>query len=60
MKKRVITNAEYLLRSVRDSEHLQGWKDEFSKLRGSIVKEASAASHNKEQESPEADSSMEM
>ena len=60
MEKRVITNTEYLLRRVRDSEHMRGWKDEFSKLRGAIVKEISMASHNKEQEIPEADNPMEM
>lgn len=60
MEKRVITNTEYLLRSVRDSELLRGWKDEFSKLRGTIMKEVSMASHNKEQEAPEADNPMEM
>ena len=60
MKKSAITNTEYLLRSVRDSEHMTGWRDEFSRLRESIAKEVSLASHNKEQESPEADNPMEM
>ncbi|MBR5229435.1 MAG: hypothetical protein IKW01_01150 [Firmicutes bacterium] len=60
MKKRVITNTEYLLRSVRDSEHLRGWKDEFSRLRGAIMKEVSMASHEREQENPETDNPMEM
>ena len=60
MKKRAITNTEYLLRVVRDSEHMRGWKDEFSKLRGTVVKEVSIASHNREQESPEVDSPVEM
>ena len=60
MEKRVITNTEYLLRSVCDSERMRGWKDEFSKHRGTILKEISIASQNKEQESPEEDNPMEM
>ena len=60
MKERVITNTEYLIRSVRDSEKMHGWKDEFSKLRGTILKEVSIASHEKEPENPEVDSPMEM
>ena len=60
MDKRVITNTEYLLRRVRDSEHMRGWKDEFSRLRGAVVKSISMDSHEKEQESPEMDNPMEM
>ena len=60
MKKRVMTNTEYLLRVVRDSEHMRGWGDEFSKLRETFVKEVSTTSYEKEQEDPEMDNLREM
>ena len=60
MKKSVITNTEYLLRSVRDSEQMRGWKDEFSKLREAILKEVSIVSQKTEQDCPEVDNPMEM
>ena len=55
-----MTNTEYLLRVVRDSEHMRGWEDEFSKLREAFVKEAAPASYDNEQEGFEVENSREM
>ena len=41
MKGRTMTNTEYLLRTVRESEHMPGWQDTFSKMRDDITKEFS-------------------
>lgn len=41
MSGRTMTNTEYLLRTVRESEHMPGWQDSFSKMREEIVKEFS-------------------
>ena len=38
MKERTMTNTEYLLRAVRESEHMPGWQDTFSKMREDITK----------------------
>ena len=39
MKVQTMTNTEYLLRTVRESERMQGWQDTFSKVREDISKE---------------------
>ena len=39
MKTQTMTNTEYLLRTVRESERMQGWQDTFSKVREDISKE---------------------
>lgn len=59
MKKRVMTNTEYLLRNVRESEKLPVWNDEFSKLRSSVMKDISKAA-TEEKDGPEHDDNMEL
>lgn len=55
MKGRAITKTEYLLRTVRESEHMSGWQDAFSKMREEITKEVSAVSYGTEREAYEAE-----
>ena len=39
MKVQTMTNTEYLLRTVRESERMHGWQDTFSKMREDISKD---------------------
>lgn len=41
MKKRTMSDTEYLLRTVRESECMPGWQDSFSKMMQEISKEFS-------------------
>ena len=34
-----MTNTEYLLRTVRDSERMHGWQDTFSKMREELSRQ---------------------
>lgn len=39
MQGQTMTNTEYLLRTVRESERMTGWKDTFAKMREDFTKE---------------------
>ena len=39
MKERAMTNTEFLLRTVRESESMSGWQDSFSKMMDDISKD---------------------
>ena len=56
MSGRTMTNTEYLLRTVRDSEHMPGWQDTFSKMKEEIIKEISPKETQVEKESSEMES----
>ena len=51
MNGRTMTNTEYLLRTVRESEHMPGWQDSFSKMKEEIIKELSPKETENEMES---------
>ena len=50
-----MTNTEYLLRTVRESETMSGWQDSFSKMMDCISKEFSGKNFESEKESFEMD-----
>lgn len=54
-----MTNTEYLLRTVRESECMSGWQDSFSKMLKDISKEFSAKNIESEKESLEKDDAFE-
>ena len=60
MKGPKVTNTEYLLRTVRESERMQGWQDAFSKLREDISKMISRNEPEKEKEAFEAEDALEI
>ena len=55
-----MTNTEYLLRTVRESERMQGWQDAFSKLREDLSKVISKNEPETEKETFEAEDEFEM
>ena len=55
-----MTNTEYLLRTVRESERMHGWQDTFSKMREDISKEIFKNDPETERESLETEDSFEM
>ena len=55
MKGRTMTNTEFLLRTVRESECMSGWQDSFSKMRDEISKDFSAKSFESEKDALEMD-----
>ena len=54
-----MTNTEYLLRTVRESERMPGWQDTFSKMMDDISKEFSCKNFESEKESFEIEDSFE-
>ena len=50
MKERTMTNTEYLLRTVRESERMPVWQDTFSKMREEITKAFSGKEFGTESE----------
>ena len=59
MQGRTMTNTEYLLRTVRESEHMPGWQDTFSKMREEITKEFSPIETKTPKESVEIEDAIE-
>ena len=59
MKGRIMTNTEYLLRTVRESEAVSGWHDSFSKMLDDVSKEFSGRSYESEKEPLEMDDAFE-
>lgn len=55
-----MTNTEYLLRTVRESEHMSGWNDAFEKMRENITKEFSSKETELQIESYEAGDTIKM
>ena len=60
MKVQTKTNTEYLLRTVRECERMQGWQDTFSKIREDISKEIFKNNPETEKESFETEDPLEM
>lgn len=60
MKVQTMTNTEYLLRTVRECERMQGWQDTFSKVREDISKDIFKNNPETEKESFEAEDPFEM
>ena len=60
MKAETMTNTEYLLRTVRESERMDGWQDTFSELKKEISKEFLINNPETEKESSEAEDTFEM
>lgn len=54
-----MTNTEYLIRTVRESEYMPGWQDTFSKMREEIMKEFSPIESKTPKESVEIVDSIE-
>ena len=54
-----MTNTEYLLRTVRESEAVSGWHDSFSKMLDDVSKEFSGRSYESEKEPLEMDDAFE-
>ena len=50
-----MTNTEFLLRTVRESECMSGWQDSFSKMGDEISKDFSAKSFESEKDVLEMD-----
>ena len=59
MQGRSMTNTEYLLRTVRESEHMPDWQDTFSKMREELMKEISPMETKNQVESFEAEETFE-
>ena len=59
MKGREMTNTEFLLRTVRESEGMSGWQDSFSKMMDDISKDLSSKSFESGKESFEMDDAFE-
>ena len=59
MKGREMTNTEFLLRTVRESEVMSGWQDSFSKMMDDISKDLSSKSFESGKESFEMDDAFE-
>ena len=59
MKERTMTNTEFLLRTVRESESMSGWQDSFSKMMDDISKEFSSRNFESEKESFEMNDAFE-
>ena len=59
MKAQTMTNTEYLLRTVRESEAVSGWQDSFSKMLDDVSKEFSGRGYESEKESFEMDDAFE-
>ena len=55
-----MTTVEYLLRTVRESERMQGWQDAFSKLREEFTKDFSKSQSVTEIAPLETDDTFEM
>ena len=54
-----MTNTEFLLRTVRESEGMSGWQDSFSKMMDDISKDLSSKSFESGKESFEMDDAFE-
>ena len=54
-----MTNTEYLLRTVRESECMSGWQDSFSTMLEDISKEFSGKNIESEKEALEMDDTFE-
>ena len=54
-----MTNTEYLLRTVRESERMSGWQDSFSKMKDEISKEFSGRNFESEKSSFELEDAFE-
>lgn len=59
MKGRTMTNTEFLLRTVRESERMPGWQDSFSKMMNDVSKEFSGKNFQSVKESFEMDDAFE-
>ena len=59
MKGRTMTNTEFLLRTVRESERMPGWQDSFSKMMNDVSKEFSSKNFQSEKEFFEMDDAFE-
>ena len=59
MKGRTMTNTEFLLRTVRESEKMSGWQDSFSKMMDDISKDLSSKSFESGKECFEMDDAFE-
>ena len=59
VKRQTMTNTEYLLRTVRESECMDGWQDTFSKMREDISKKFLASAFETEQEAFEVSDAFE-
>ena len=55
MKRQTMTNTEYLLRTVRESERMHGWQDTFSKMMENFSKEFSKSNSAPEKKAFEAE-----
>ena len=53
-----MTNTEYLLRTVRETERMPGWKDTFAKMREDITKEFSPKEAEAQKESIETEDTL--
>ena len=59
MKGRAMTNTEFLLRTVRESESMSGWQDSFSKMMDDISKDFLGKKIESEKESFEMNDAFE-
>ena len=59
MKGRTMTNTEFLLRTVRESESMAGWRDSFSKMMDDISKEFNGKNFESEKDSFEIEDAFE-
>ena len=59
MKERAMTNTEFLLRTVRESESMSGWQDSFSKMMDDISKEFNGKNFESEKDSFEIEDAFE-
>jgi hypothetical protein len=59
MKGRAMTNTEFLLRTVRESESMSGWQDSFSKMMDDISKDLLGKKIESEKESFEMNDAFE-
>ena len=59
MKGRTMTNTEFLLRTVRESESMSGWQDSFSKMMDDISKEFNGKNFESEKDSFEIEDAFE-
>ena len=59
MKGRTMTNTEFLLRTVRESECMSGWQDSFSKMMVDISKEFTGKNFESERDSFEIEDAFE-
>ena len=54
-----MTNTEFLLRTVRESEGMSGWQDSFSVMKNDISKDLLSKKFESEKENLEMDDSFE-